>query len=150
MSEANQNRARIYGSEDQLAYMLAGNAKVTLVNSDTGNRFTYKISASKNQETGERDLDGIRFVAVLNGPDNWANYAYIGAIFDKQEFRHTQKSRVGETAPSFKVFDWVWRHMSELPENVEIYHEGQCGRCGRSLTVPESIERGLGPVCSGA
>jgi hypothetical protein len=31
---------------------------------------------------------------------------------------------------------------------VEFWHEGYCGRCGRELTVPESIERGLGPQCA--
>lgn len=30
---------------------------------------------------------------------------------------------------------------------VEIWHEGKCGRCGRQLTVPESIESGFGPEC---
>ncbi|MGQ4872128.1 MAG: DUF6011 domain-containing protein, partial [Candidatus Thorarchaeota archaeon] len=32
-----------------------------------------------------------------------------------------------------------------LPEKVRIWHEGKCGRCGRRLTVPESIESGYGP-----
>ena len=27
------------------------------------------------------------------------------------------------------------------------WHEGRCGRCGRKLTVPESIEAGYGPEC---
>jgi hypothetical protein len=30
---------------------------------------------------------------------------------------------------------------------MELWHEGRCGKCGRALTVPESIESGLGPVC---
>jgi hypothetical protein len=30
----------------------------------------------------------------------------------------------------------------------EVYHEGRCGRCNRKLTVPESIETGLGPECA--
>ena len=36
-----------------------------------------------------------------------------------------------------------------LPKTVEVWHEGICGRCGRKLTVPESVERGLGPECAG-
>lgn len=31
---------------------------------------------------------------------------------------------------------------------VEVWHEGSCGRCGRKLTVPESIANGLGPECA--
>jgi hypothetical protein len=33
--------------------------------------------------------------------------------------------------------------------DLEVWHEGRCGACGRRLTVPESIERGLGPECYG-
>jgi hypothetical protein len=29
-------------------------------------------------------------------------------------------------------------------EQIKIYHEGKCARCGRPLTVPESIESGFG------
>jgi hypothetical protein len=33
--------------------------------------------------------------------------------------------------------------------SVELgHHEGKCGRCGRLLTVPSSIESGIGPECS--
>jgi len=50
-----------------------------------------------------------------------------------------------------KVFVWLFnRHLStakELPEKVEFWHEGRCGDCGRRLTVPESIARGIGPIC---
>jgi hypothetical protein len=34
-----------------------------------------------------------------------------------------------------------------LPECIEIWHEGKCGKCGRQLTVPSSIETGIGPEC---
>lgn len=33
-------------------------------------------------------------------------------------------------------------------DRVEVWHEGSCGRCGRKLTVPSSIETGLGPECA--
>jgi hypothetical protein len=28
-----------------------------------------------------------------------------------------------------------------------VWHEGSCARCGKKLTVPESIESGFGPEC---
>jgi hypothetical protein len=34
-----------------------------------------------------------------------------------------------------------------LPSGWEFRHEGRCGRCGRTLTVPESIDSGFGPEC---
>lgn len=36
-----------------------------------------------------------------------------------------------------------------IPPSLEVWHEGRCGRCGRALTVPESIASGIGPVCEG-
>ena len=30
-----------------------------------------------------------------------------------------------------------------------LHHEGRCMRCGAPLTVPASVERGLGPECAG-
>ena len=63
-----------------------------------------------------------------------------------------------ETAPeppaeaqSALAFNWVWRAIStdNVPEFVSVHHAGRCGRCGRKLTVPTSIESGFGPDCLG-
>jgi hypothetical protein len=37
--------------------------------------------------------------------------------------------------------------VGKLQDFVEVWHEGTCGKCGRALTVPSSIENGLGPEC---
>ena len=36
-----------------------------------------------------------------------------------------------------------------LPEGLEVWEESCCGRCGRELTDPVSVERGVGPECYG-
>ena len=36
-----------------------------------------------------------------------------------------------------------------LPTFIEIWHEGKCGKCGRTLTVPDSIINGLGRLING-
>lgn len=124
---------------DAKQFALAGNATFTVVNEETGNRFTFKVQAS---DDGKR-----HYVKVLTGPDNWTNYTYLGTIFDGKNYKHGKQSSISEKAQSAKVFAWFWSHLDNLPENVKVHHEGKCGRCGRKLTVPESIVSGFGPEC---
>jgi hypothetical protein len=125
---------------DVKTFMFAGNSIFTIINTKTGNRFTFKIRKSKD--------NNVFFVSLLTGSDNNTNYSYIGFISDNT-FKSSKKSRVSEDAISFKAFSWVFTNISNLPSFVEIWHEGKCGRCGRKLTTPESIKRGLGPECAG-
>jgi hypothetical protein len=127
---------------DARAFVLAGNALFTLVSKKTGTRFTYRVRQSKDGK--------VHFVALLNGPDNESDFAYMGTIHSDNVFTRTAKSRMSPNAPSFIAFAWAWKKLSagQLPEDLEVWHEGHCGRCGRTLTVPASIERGIGPECA--
>lgn len=133
--------------ENPKDFVLAGKAIFTVQNEKTGNRFTYKVKQAE-------DAKKVWFVSVLAGPDNGSNYNYIGTIFGNDfyvptlDFRHTKKSTVKPEAQSFKVFAWMLKNSLVLPEFVKLHHEGFCGRCGRRLTVPESIKNGLGPECA--
>lgn len=122
-------------------YILAGNATITIRSAKTGTRFTYKIRAAK---------DGpVHFVSLLRGSDNDGDFSYIGFIRAGAFFHGGAKSRASKEAPSVIAFGWTWKNRGQLDGKVEVWHEGRCGRCGRKLTVPESVERGLGPECSG-
>lgn len=122
-------------------FILAGNAIFTIRNTETGNTFTFKVR--------QPDSDKPHFVSVLTGPQNTSDYTFLGTIFNKKVYRHGKKSPISFDASSARTFNWFWQHIDDLPDCVEIYHEGYCGRCGRLLTVPESIESGIGPVCQG-
>ena len=129
---------------DALAFLLGGKATFTLLSQNTGVRFTYKVAVAKDNEDRF-------FVSLLDGPDNWSNYAYIGLMNRDGSFRRTPKSGVTEDAPSFKAISWFLRHIfggTDMPKGDEFWHEGKCGACGRKLTVPASIQSGLGPVCA--
>jgi hypothetical protein len=124
--------------------LFLGKAIVTFQSITTGKHFTYKIKKSK-------DNDNLLFVSVLTGPDNWSNYSYIGIIQGvngNTSFRTTAKSRFDSSAQSVVAFEWTLRHLmiGDL-KGVRIFHEGKCLRCGRKLTVPESIQNGIGPEC---
>ena len=143
-----RERRELTEKDWQREFLLAGNAVFTIENTETGNRFTYKVRRKENVDHWEK----LHFVMVLTGPDNTSDYTYIGTIFKAEKFRSTRGSAVAENAPSFKAFKWLWEQLGNggpgLPEKVKFWHEGRCCRCGRVLTVPESIERGLGPECA--
>jgi uncharacterized protein DUF6011 len=120
-------------------FVLAGNAIFTLSNPETGGRFTYRVRASEDGR--------VHFVSVLTGTDNENSYRYLGVI-RRGAFEHGRKSTIGASAPSARAFAWFWAHRAD-PSPAVVLHSGRCGRCNRTLTVPQSLETGLGPECAG-
>ena len=138
--------ARFTTAADARAFLTGGNATVTLVSTKTGTRFTYKIRAA--------DDGKVHFVSLLNGPDNESDYKYLGRIARGVTFWAGRKvpkaGDIGPEAPSSAAFAWTWRQIlnNALPDTLEVWHEGRCGRCNRKLTVPSSIASGWGPECA--
>lgn len=120
-----------------LAYILGGKSIVTVLNPNTGNRFTYKVTKHKTEN--------IYFVSVLTNPDH---YTFIGTVLING-FKHSNKSEISSGAPSVKVFNYIYDKLKtkNLPDFIEIYHSGRCAKCCRTLTDPESIKIGFGPHC---
>ena len=123
-------------------FTLAGNATLTLRSTKTGNRFTYRVRSPRSKKGW--------FVSVLTGPDNEASYSYVGFLIN-DKFRLTQGSKFSWSdaqAGAFKYFTDAVLSSEVLPSTLEVRHAGKCGRCGRTLTVPESIDSGIGPECA--
>lgn len=138
--------AKLSDGAKAMRFMLAGNARVTLVSVKTGTRFTYRVREKKTSN------GALYFVSVLTGSNNESDYEYLGTIFaNDHRYAHGKKSRIAPTAPSAAAFKWACKYLlvGELPPSCEVHHEGRCGKCNKTLTVPESIETGLGPVCAG-
>lgn len=133
-------------------YVEAGNATLTVRSKPTGQRLTFKFVRPKEPREGRAVPI---FVRLLSGPDNEAHYEYLGCIWPDGEgayrYQHSHKSRITADAPSARVAVWfatcVGNANPALLEQAEVWHEGRCGRCGRKLTVPESISSGYGPEC---
>lgn len=126
------------------AFFLGGDARFTLVSWRTGARYTYRVRVGQ----GDR---APHFVLVLTGSNNESDYTFLGTIFEGRDYRHGRNSTIGLEAPSARAFGWAWRWLAagKMPPECDVHHEGRCGRCGRALTTPESIESGFGPVCIG-
>lgn len=124
-------------NSDALKFIFAGNSTFTFLNSESGNRFTFKVKKAKDSD--------LFFLSVLTGPDQ---YSYLGTI-SNGIYKHGNKSNFSAGVQSEKVFSYVLNKLKSgsLPEFVEVWHEGKCGKCGRQLTVPSSIDNGIGPEC---
>lgn len=144
-------------AEAALAFITAGNAYFTIRSQKTGQRYTYRVSRAKPNAGYCQwcKAEPCRcvppyFVSLLSGPENTSDYTYLGMIRD-HVFRLTRASKMNETSGPVRAFRWVYERLvrRELPPQTEIWHEGRCGRCGRMLTVPESVAAGIGPECAG-
>jgi hypothetical protein len=134
-------------AQDVATFARAGRAILTVTSTGTGARYTYKFSAPKDDAASPR-----RFVSLLTGPDNGDDYSYIGCM-EGTAFRTTKASRLTDAAPPVRAVRYLCERVlshpeAPLPAGIEIRHEGRCGCCGRRLTVPESIDRGIGPECA--
>jgi len=132
---------------DAHRYIIGGHGKFTLVGKQA--RYTYKVSQAK----GYQGDFGPLFIQLLTGADNQNDYQYIGYIpmSNPLELRAGRKGNAKH--PAFVALAWWLHHYGKgntaALEQAEFWHEGTCCRCGRELTVPESIASGIGPVCVG-
>lgn len=135
-------------------FLLAGRAIFTVAN-PTGDRYTFKVTRKDPQE-GSRYTKPTYFVALLTGSDNENDYTYMGLLSVNEagtwaEVKLTKASRYKADSTPVKVANWVMVQMMRglsLPDGYFLGHEGKCGRCGRTLTVPSSLITGLGPDCA--
>lgn len=124
-------------------FALAGKAILTLQSGKTGKHYTFKITKHK-----EYDL---YFVYYLYGQDNTKDYRYCGCYYSDTKIfnpRNEYKQIYIHGWPKhLQAIRYFFERIDNIPDNLYVYHEGRCGKCGRKLTTPESIERGLGPEC---
>jgi len=122
------------------AFMFGGKARFTLRSQATGTRYTYRIAKAK-------DSDSMFFANLLTGSDNTSDYTYIGY---SRGTGFASGAKGQPSHPAFKALAWAeaqLRVAGAMPAQLEFWHEGRCACCGRPLTDPVSIERGVGPEC---
>ena len=132
----------VLADDKRLAFILAGNAIVTLQSAATGKHFTYKVSRKKNGES-------VWFLSVLTGPGP-DTFSFAAVISNDGSIRLSRNSQFSADAVSIKGWIWFWSRLisGRQTDGVLCYHEGRCGACNRRLTVPDSIRSGIGPVCA--
>lgn len=137
--------AQITNIEQAKTFALAGNATFTVVSKASNNRYTFKVQKGKKE-------DAPHFVKFMNGNDNESSFQFLGTIFDEMNYRHSKKAHASEDSTVAKTFKWIFNILNgKIDESkfnlIEFWHEGKCGKCGRKLTVPESLITGMGKQC---
>lgn len=127
------------------------NGTFTIISDRTGDHRTFRIKTIR-----KGPLKDERILGILTGPDNLYNYKGFAFVNDDsivvwKKFRDVGDwkkfanlvqclARRGELAPDGRI------RVEGVP--ASLLFQGKCCRCNRALTVPSSIESGIGPVCA--
>jgi hypothetical protein len=131
-------------------FLLAGNAVFTVTN-PKGDHYTFRVRRVESEwPQGSGRMGVSYFVNVkVSGQDRL--YAYIGLLNPTTgTVKTTQKSMYVPGSKEYDVASWACQAVigcKMVPAGYHIEHAGRCGKCGRQLTDPQSIERGIGPEC---
>lgn len=113
--------------------------------------YTYRV------ETGRRDDNRhIHYLMLFVGSDNSkrSSYRYLakmcpktGALTFTAGSCRAKSDRVARVAA--RVLSAIFAGKGDEITNAAwtVHHEGRCCNCGKALTVPASVETGIGPEC---
>lgn len=129
------------------AILLSGRARFTL--EGKGLRWTFEIDKSKDENRPRY------FAKMLTGADNESDYTYVGLLDPAtSRVKATRASRIPEDATPFRGLNYAV-HAILADRAPELEKDGfrvvwatTCARCGRTLTVPSSVDHRLGPECA--
>ena len=148
-----ENHGTIKDPKLALAYILQPRKNTfTFQSARTGARYTFQVKPLDKEQAKQNGIKDMRFfVKFLCGQDNENDYRYLGQILNGV-FSLTKKSResgLSETTPAYIAFKTSFDALvaGRMPESLEVIHSGRCARCGRKLTVPQSVKDGFGPEC---
>ncbi len=128
----NPQQIRIDDIKDLLSLMIAGNFTFTAKSIKTGHHYTYNIKRSDEYEDVTWDITPD--VGYLIMRDNKIEYDF-------------PRSKINDD--NVKVFVVIFNlmKMERNHPQLELYRTIKCARCGRRLTDPDSIIRGIGKEC---
>lgn len=110
---------------------------------DDGSHVTLRVKKHWVEEEAKK---GVKVVQYLSGADNESSYTGF-AFLNAGRLRVWRKFE-GQLERQVLAFDVVAGNPAQAGEAYAL-HSNNCFRCGRKLTVPASIHRGLGPECAG-
>ena len=134
------------------------NGRYTIQSKQTGEHRTFWV---RRQEDDAEFAPGKRIVYLLTGSQNDDLDSYTGFAFVDDRGIHVWAKKAYAGAPAgspkglwLQFADMLWTLALDgafspwADKGYSILMEGACVRCNRPLTTPESIRRGIGPICA--
>ena len=115
----------------------------TVVWPESGERITLRFKVPPHSQRWK----GIQLVAFLSGPNNEFDYTRCANRTDTGYRLWSRYRADGKVANAIRALIGD-ETAQEAAGMVYALESGNCRRCGRTLTVPASIHRGLGPECA--
>jgi len=131
-------------ARDYMLSPLPGHSCVVTARSSSGRHFIYHIRRSPAHDRGR----GYLHVSVQCTGENSSNETRpVGTVY-LGHGGFLAHPKVSPEAPSVRAWAWIWGHLRAggpaLPEGLELWQPGRCGRCGRELRATPGH---YGPIC---
>lgn len=126
------------------------NGRYTIQSAQTGEHRTFWV---RTQEADAEFAPGKRLVMLLTGSQNDDPACYTSFGFAEQTGIRVFPSKLAKGPIWAQFADLLWTLALDgafspwADKGYTILMEGACARCNRALTTPESIRRGIGPIC---
>src|SRR5580692_6865196 len=122
--------------------LLTHNGVFTVKSIATGEHRTFMV---RTQPDDAKFAPGKRVLSLLRGPDNTKDYTGF-AFVEPDGIKVWAKAN-----DKCRAYAAMLEKLSEhsAAGRVEVYAATRCRVCNRTLTTPESVESGIGPVCEG-
>lgn len=134
---------------DLVANIMAPEAKASVqpgyytVGNDEG-RITVRLVPHWEKSEASKTL----VLGYLRGSDNTSDYTQVAFVKRDGKVIFWKKYR---GTPVEARLTWAMdlvKNDAKAGTDEYVKHSGNCWKCGRLLTTPESIDAGIGPVCA--
>jgi hypothetical protein len=121
----------------------------TIENNSTGDYRTFLV---KHRQPEDKEfMPGKRLVGLLTGPDNFHDFKLFGYVDENSDsitvFKKHKSTVYEKYARMIDVLIGLHPTDDERLKNYTVRESRLCRRCGRKLTTPESLTKGIGPEC---
>ena len=149
LAQADQQRQETNDEDAQYGSADIPNGTYTVV--FNGDPEDYETVRLKTQKADARFAPGKTIAQFLSGPENEFSYTGFGFVHgsEVQVWRRYQGASEAVQRKIEAVKSILGdREAAAAAGKTYALESGNCFSCGRKLTVPSSIEAGIGPVCA--